>query len=115
MSTPFQPLLAAVMRQRGVTGCLLVDEHDGVIVDSTLQFGMRGNVFAALIASLFRKARQSASAAGMGEATFVQLEAELGRVCAVGNQGLVLIAIADLRANLGLVRVELLKARAGLA
>lgn len=113
MNTPYQPILASVMRQRGVTACLLVDEMDGVIVDSTLQFGMRGNVFAALIASLFRRARQSAAAAGMGEASFVQLEAERGRVCAVGREGLVLIAVADPRVNIGLLRVELLKARGG--
>jgi predicted regulator of Ras-like GTPase activity (Roadblock/LC7/MglB family) len=115
MSSPFQPLLAALMRLRGTTACLIVDERDGVIVDSTLQFGMRGNVFAALVSSLFRKARQSAVAAGMGDASFVQLEAELGRVCAVGRDGLVLIAVAEPRANLGLLRVELLKAREALA
>lgn len=115
MSSPFQAQLAALMRNRGVTGCLLVDEQDGVIVDSTLQFGMRGNVFAALIAALFRKARQSAISAGLGDATFVHLEAERGRVCAVGRDGLVLIAVAELRTNLGLLRVELIKARDALA
>jgi predicted regulator of Ras-like GTPase activity (Roadblock/LC7/MglB family) len=76
---------------------------------------MRGNVFAALIASLFRKARQSARAAGFGEAEFLTLEAERGRVCAVGAEGLVHIAIADVRANLGLLRVEMLQARGSLA
>lgn len=115
MTTQYAPVLSAVMRQRGVTACLLVDERDGVIVDSTLQFGMRGNVFAALIASLFRKSRQSVAAAGMGEASVLQLEAERGRVFAVGHAGLVLIAITDLRANLGMVRVELLKAREHIA
>ena len=115
MASPFQPLLATMMRLRGTTACLIVDERDGVIVDSTLQFGMRGNVFAALISSLYRKAKQSAAAAGMGDASFVQLEAELGRVCAVGREGLVLIAVADPKANLGLLRVELLKAREALA
>jgi predicted regulator of Ras-like GTPase activity (Roadblock/LC7/MglB family) len=115
MTNPFRPILTAVMRHRDVTACLLVDETDGVIVDSTLQFGMRGNVFAALIASLYRRARQAAAAAGMGEASFVQLDAERGRVCAVGHNGLVLIAVAGARVNVGLLRVELLKARAGLA
>jgi predicted regulator of Ras-like GTPase activity (Roadblock/LC7/MglB family) len=103
------------MRQRGVTGCLVVDADDGVIVDSTLQFGMRGNVFAALVASLYRKARQSAAAAGFGEAEFLTLESERGRVCATGSGGLVLIAVADLRTNLGLLRVEMQKQRGGLA
>lgn len=110
----FQTVLTSVMRLRGVTACLVVDEHDGVIVDSTLQFGMRGHVLAALLASLFRKARQSVAAAGFGDAALLTLEAERGRVCAVGHGGLVLIAVADLRTNPGLLRVELNKARAGL-
>jgi predicted regulator of Ras-like GTPase activity (Roadblock/LC7/MglB family) len=111
----FGELMGSVMRQRGVTACLVVDEADGVVVDSTLQFGMRGNVFAALIASLYRKARQSAAAAGFGDAEFLTLEAERGRVCAVGGNGLVLIAVAESRANLGLLRVELLQLRGRLA
>lgn len=111
MTTPYHSMLSDLMRVRGITACLLVDEHDGVIVDSTLQFGMRGNVVAALIASLFRRARRSLAAAGLGDADVVQLEAERGRVCAVGRDGLVLIAVAEPRVNAGLMRVELLKSR----
>lgn len=112
--SPFQDLLASLMRNRGVTACLVADEADGLIVDSTLQFGMRGNVFAALIASLFRKARPSVEAAGFGAAEFLTLEAERGRVCAVAAGGLVLIVVAEPRANLGLLRVEMMQARGGL-
>ena len=110
----FEAVLASVMRQRGVTACLIVDAQDGVVIDSTLQFGMKGHVFAALIASLFRKARQSVDAAGFGDADFLTLEAEQGRVCAVGNGSVVLIAVADVRTNLGLLRVALTKARGSL-
>ena len=53
--------------------------------------------------------------AGMGEASLLQLDAERGRVFATGREGLVLVAITDLRANSGLVRVELLKARERIA
>ena len=45
----------------------------------------------------------------------MQLEAEKGRLCAVGRNGLVLIAIARRDANVGLIRVELLRAAEGLA
>jgi predicted regulator of Ras-like GTPase activity (Roadblock/LC7/MglB family) len=114
MSVPFQAVLNTIMRQRGVTGCIVVDARDGVIVSSTLQFGMRGNVVAALMASLVKKAQQSATAAGLGEASFVQLDAEQGRVCAVEAEGLVLVAVADLRASVALLRVALLDARAAL-
>ena len=114
VASPFQHILQALIRQRGVIGSMVVSESDGIMVDSNLQIGVRGPVVAALAASLYRKARLSAEAAGFGGATFVQLEAERGRVCAVGNNDLVLVAVAEARSNVGLIRVELLKAREAL-
>ena len=111
LRSPFAGILQALIRQRGVVGSMVVSESDGIIVDSNLQIGVRGPVVAALAASLFRKARLSADAAGFGGATFLQLEAEHGRVCAVGRGDLVLVAVAEARSNVGLIRVELLKAR----
>ena len=110
LRSPFTGILQALIRQRGVLGSMVVSESDGIIVDSNLQIGVKGNVVAALAASLFRKARLSAEAAGFGGATFLQLEAEHGRVCAVGRNDLVLVAVAEARSNVGLIRVELLKA-----
>jgi predicted regulator of Ras-like GTPase activity (Roadblock/LC7/MglB family) len=107
-------MLSGLIRHRGVKGCLVVGEADGLIVDSTLQFGVNGATFAALTASLFRKARRAAQAAGFGDATFVQLDAEQGRVCAVGRNDLVLVVVAEPRVNLGLVRVDMLKAAGAL-
>ena len=108
--SPFQGVLATLIRQRGVIGSMVVSETDGIIVDSNLQIGVRGPVVAALAASLYRKARLSAEAAGFGGATFVQLEAEHGRVCAIGREDLLLVTIAEARANVGLIRVEMLRA-----
>jgi predicted regulator of Ras-like GTPase activity (Roadblock/LC7/MglB family) len=108
--SPFADLLASLVRQRGVLGSMVVSERDGIVVDSNLQIGLPGPAVAALAASLYRKARLSALAAGFGESTFLQLEAERGRVCAVGRRDLVLVAVAEPRANLGLIRVEMLKA-----
>ena len=110
LRSPFTGILQSLIRQRGVTGSMVVSESDGIIVDSNLQIGVRGPVVAALAASLFRTARMSAEAAGFGGATFLQLEAEHGRVCAVGRNDLVLVAVAEARSNVGLIRVELLKA-----
>ncbi len=114
MTTPFAPLLQGLIRHRGVVGALLVGEDDGMLVDSTLQVGVNGQAFAALTASLFRKARRSASSVGLGETSFLQLEAEQGRVCAAGRNGLVLVLVAEPRTNAGLLRVELLRALEGL-
>jgi predicted regulator of Ras-like GTPase activity (Roadblock/LC7/MglB family) len=109
MSSPFSAALAALIRHRGVKGCMVVGETDGLIVDSNLQIGVNGMTFAALTASLFRKARRSAQAAGFGDAAFLELDAENGRVCAVGRNELVLVVVAEQRVNVGLMRVEMLK------
>jgi predicted regulator of Ras-like GTPase activity (Roadblock/LC7/MglB family) len=114
MASPFAPMLDAMTRQRGVTAALVVSERDGIIVDSNLQIGQNGEKVAALAASLYRKARLSARAAGMGAVSFMQLEAPGGRICAVGGGSLVLIVVAESTVNVGLVRVELLRAVEGL-
>jgi predicted regulator of Ras-like GTPase activity (Roadblock/LC7/MglB family) len=110
VKTNITPIISALTRQRGVSGSLLVDETDGVIIDATLQVGMKGPAFAALAASLYRKARLSAEAAGLGGVTFLRLRATEGHVCAAGKNEMVLVIIADARANIGLIRMEMLKA-----
>ena len=115
MKSPFADLLASLARQRGVLGSMVVGESDGLIVDSALQVGVKGAVVAALAASLYRRARLSADAAGVGTATFLQLEAERGRLCAVGRNDLVLVALAEPRANVGMLRIEMLRALETLA
>ena len=42
--------------------------------------------------------------------TYFELEAEEGRVLAAGRNGLVIVAVAEPRVNVGLLRVELLRA-----
>jgi predicted regulator of Ras-like GTPase activity (Roadblock/LC7/MglB family) len=114
-ASPFGAMLDALTRQRGVTAALVVSERDGIIVDSNLQIGQNGDHVAALAASLYRKARLSARTAGMGAVSFMQLEAPRGRLCAVGAGGLVLVVVAEAAVNVGLVRVELLRAVEALA
>lgn len=108
--SPFEAALSALIRHRGVVGSLVVSEADGIIVDSTLQIGVKGKAVAALMASLYRKARQAAEAAGLGGAGFLQLDAARGRLCAVGRNDLVLVAVTDTAANVGLIRVEMIRA-----
>jgi len=111
MSSPFSPMLESLTRQRGVRASLIVSESDGLVVDSNLRFGQDGERVAALAASMYRKARLSARAARLGAVAFLQLDAERGRICAAGGRGdLVIVVIADAAANVGLIRVELLKA-----
>ncbi len=113
--TPFAAMLDGLTRLRGVTAALVVSEQDGIVVESNLQIGQSGDRVAALAASLYRKARLSAGAAGMGAVSFMQLEAPRGRVCAVGGGSLVLVVVAEPSVNVGLVRVEMLRAAGPLA
>jgi predicted regulator of Ras-like GTPase activity (Roadblock/LC7/MglB family) len=109
--SPYTPVLESLTRQRGVRASLIVSEGDGLVVDSNLRFGQDGDRVAALAASMYRKARLSAAAARLGSVAFLQLDAERGRICAAGGRGdLVLVVVADLSANVGLIRVELLRA-----
>lgn len=110
MNAPFTVLTESLIRHRGVLGAMVVGLDDGIIVDSTLQIGVNGNAFAALTASLYRKARRSAGTAGFGETTFLELSAEQGRVCAAGGAELVLVVVCEARVNVGMLRVELLRA-----
>jgi predicted regulator of Ras-like GTPase activity (Roadblock/LC7/MglB family) len=111
MTTPFSATLEGLVRQRGVRASLIVSERDGVVVDENLRFGQEGERVAALAASMYRKARLSATAARLGNVSFLQLDAEHGRICAAGGvNDLVIVVVADASANVGLIRVELLKA-----
>ena len=112
MNSPFTTMLQALSRQRGVSAALIVSEQDGIVVDSNLQIGQQGDRVAALAASLYRKARLSARAAGMGAVSFMQLEAPNGRLCAIGAGDLVIVVVAAATVNVGLVRVELMRAAA---
>jgi len=115
VSTQFSAVLDALTRQRGVRASMVADAADGIAIDSNLQFGQDGNRVAALSASLYRKARQSARAAGLGATGFMQLEAEDGRLCILGGDTLVLVVIAEPDANVGLIRIEMRRAAEQLA
>jgi predicted regulator of Ras-like GTPase activity (Roadblock/LC7/MglB family) len=109
MATPFTPVLQSIARQRGVTAAMIVSERDGIVVDAHMHVGIAEDRVAALAASLYRKARLSARAAGMGVTSFMQLEAPNGRICAVGAGDLVLIIVTAPSINVGMVRMEMLR------
>jgi len=110
VSTAFTQMLDALTKQRGVIASLVVGADDGVTIDSNMQIGQESTRVAALAASLYRKARRSAKTAGLGATGFMQLEAETGRLCIIGGDEIVLIVVAERDANVGLIRVEMLRA-----
>jgi len=115
VTSPFRQVLDGFTRHRGVRASLVVSAADGIAIDSNLQIGQDGSRVAALAASLYRKARKSAAAAGLGGTGFMHLEADSGRLCLIGGDELVLVVVAERDANVGLIRVELLRAAEALA
>lgn len=115
MASPFTSMLQGLSRRRGVRAALIASEQDGIVIDSNLQIGQQGDRVAALAASLYRKARMSSTAAGLGAVSFLQMEAPYGRVCAAGAGELVLVVVAAATVNVGLIRVEMLRSAAAIS
>ncbi len=113
--TQFDSVVAELSRQRGVLGVLVADAADGITIASTLAVGVDGDAVAALAASLVQQASGACRAAGYGDASYFQLQAEHGWLCATGAGAFVIAVVAEPRANAALLRVALLRARGELA
>lgn len=110
--------LDLITRVRGVRGAMLVSAEDGLVVAEQLMEGIKGSAVAALAASLAGKLRRAMGAAGTGSSVFWHLQAEQGALLVVpgagGNSegGILVVAVAEPDVNIGLVRLELLRAAA---
>ena len=105
-------LLDRVNRVSGVRGSMVVALDDGLIVEEELMIGVPGDAAAALVASIFRRARRSVQAAEFGAARFVQVEGEDGLLFAAAPPelgDLLLVVVAESWVNVGLVRLEAAK------
>lgn len=108
MST-FGDLLASVNAINGVRGSMVVAAEDGLVVEEDLMIGVPGPAVAALVASLFRRARRSTQAAAFGATSFLQVEGADGLLFAAAPQelnDLLLVVVAESWVNVGLVRLE---------
>ena len=90
---------------------MIVVWQDGLIVSESLMEGVRGNAVAALTSSVTKYAEEMMVASGMGRLQFLHLRASNGvlLVVATGSETLV-VAIAEPSVNVGLVRLELIRA-----
>jgi predicted regulator of Ras-like GTPase activity (Roadblock/LC7/MglB family) len=109
MKSSFEDVLGLMTHQRGVVGCLVVGEEDGLVIDANVQVGIHESAIAALGAALYRKARLASAAAGLGEALFLRLDADRGHLCVAGHGELLLVTVAEPRANIGLIRAAMLR------
>jgi predicted regulator of Ras-like GTPase activity (Roadblock/LC7/MglB family) len=109
-------VLDRVTRVRGVRGAMLVDAEGGLVVAASLMEGVRGNAVAALAASLVKRLGRAAETSGAGTAAFLHLEADDGALLMVpAGEGLLLVTIADASVNVGLARLEMMRAVAEVA
>lgn len=110
--------LDMITRVRGVRGAMLVSPDDGLVVAEQLMEGIKGAAVAALAASLAGRLRRAMEAAGVGTSVFWHLQAERGAllvVPAASEGGILIVAVAEPDVNIGLVRLELLRAAESLA
>ena len=111
MTAQLLRILDRVTRVRGVRGAMLVAAEDGLVVAESLMEDVRGNALAALAAALAGRLGRATAASGIGDAAFVQLEAERGALLLVpAGEGMLLVTIADPTVNVGLARLEMLRA-----
>jgi predicted regulator of Ras-like GTPase activity (Roadblock/LC7/MglB family) len=115
MRTVYSPALERLSQNRGVIGCMVVSEQDGIVVDAQCHYGVPQQALAAVAAALFRRARLAAAEGGLGPSRFVRLDAERGHLCIAARGDLVLVTLTDGRANVGLLRTAMLRAAETLA
>jgi len=103
--------LDRISRVRGMRGSMWVSADDGLPVAQLLMEGVPGKAVAALAASLVRKVSGTAGAVGAGRVRFVQMEAAGGTLLvALAPPDLLVVALADSRVNIGLARLEMMRA-----
>ena len=73
MITEYDSLVAQIERHPGVLGAMLVGMDDGLVIAGADSLGESWEPASALASSLFRRTRQAAAEAGLGEASFVRL------------------------------------------
>jgi predicted regulator of Ras-like GTPase activity (Roadblock/LC7/MglB family) len=106
-----QRALDRITRVRGVQGAMLVAATDGLLIADAAMEGIRTTAAAALSAALIGRLGRATTAAGSGGPSFVHLEADRGALLAVpAGDDMLLVTIAAPDVNVGLARLEMLRA-----
>lgn len=116
MSRGFDTVLHGITRVQGVRTAALVSSTDGLVVAESSMEGTDTGALAALTASLVSRLGKAMAAAGQLPPDIVHLEAERGHVLArPAPADLLLVAVAEVTANVSLLRLALLEAAERLA
>lgn len=103
---PVRRALARLTRVAGVRGAMVVDAEAGVPVASELTMGVDETALAALAGSIFGRTQDASQASGFGRVRSLQLESRNGHVLVAGAGPLLIVALTEPSAQLGMVRVE---------
>ena len=112
-------VVATLSHLPGVMAAMIVGAGDGLIIETSAMKGVAAGGIdsrkhtAALAAYLYSKITRASDAARLGTPAFMRLEAERGQVCVVGAGSVVLVTIVTPDANLGRVRLDMMKASQG--
>jgi predicted regulator of Ras-like GTPase activity (Roadblock/LC7/MglB family) len=110
MTDAIERSLDRISRVRGVRGSMFVAADDGLQIAELLMTDVNGRALAAFAASLARKVSGAAAATGAGRVRFIQMQAEGGvLLVAIGGELLVTV-VADAGLNVGLARLEMMRA-----
>lgn len=106
MTDPVARALSRLTRADGVQGAMVVDSEAGVAVASELAAGVRETALAAMAGSLFGRTADASQSSGFGAVRLLQLDADRGHVIVAAAGPLLVVALTEPGAQLGLVRVE---------
>jgi predicted regulator of Ras-like GTPase activity (Roadblock/LC7/MglB family) len=106
--TPFDTVLEGLTLVPGVRSALLVSAEDGLVVAEASRADVDAPAVAALASSLLARLGRTVAAAGFRTVRMVHLEAQGGGVMVTpATEELLLVAVADAEANVGLLRLAL--------
>ncbi len=102
----FTSVVARLSRVPGVRGAMIVDGAAGVPVVAEVAEGVEAGPAAALAASLLKRTSRAAESVAFGPLETLQLEADTGHMVVADAGEMVVVAVAERGAQLGLVRLE---------
>jgi uncharacterized protein len=106
MSDALVQALERLGRVPGVRAAMVVDARAGVSVMGDVAVDVAGQAVAALAAALFRRTAQGAAVAALGRVQSLQLEAADGHLILADAGELLVVAVAEPDAQVGMVRLE---------
>ena len=106
MSGTVERALHALTRVEGVRGAMVVDAEAGVPVASELATDVEETALAAMSGALYTRTAEAARSGGYGGLQVLELEAGGGHVVAAGAGPLLVVALTEPNARLGLIRVQ---------